>query len=207
MPRITEQRRNSQRLAITIAARTCFARRGFHATTMDQIIAEAGMAPNTVYRYFASKDALIEAVCLEKTTEVADRINAMATTAPDRPLPAPGEVLTANVRSFAHPTTTATGRDSDQAQIAYLAINIWAQLYSDPDLRAKAAPTLNGTRQAITRIAQLWSEHHMLKPGITVDLAARTVWRTALGVITDQVVTDASLNTAAEDLDQLLLAH
>ena len=52
MPKVTQSYRDRQTAKILAAARTCFARRGFHATSMDEIIAEVGMSSSTVYRYF-----------------------------------------------------------------------------------------------------------------------------------------------------------
>lgn len=48
-----------RRHRILDAAGICFARAGFHQTTMQDVAAEAGMSPGNIYRYFASKDALI----------------------------------------------------------------------------------------------------------------------------------------------------
>lgn len=48
-----------RRHRILDAAGTCFARTGFHQTTMQDVAAEAGMSPGNIYRYFPSKDALI----------------------------------------------------------------------------------------------------------------------------------------------------
>src|SRR5262245_34833828 len=48
-----------RRRQITIAAITCFARRGFHPTTMQDISAEADISVGLIYRYFESKDAII----------------------------------------------------------------------------------------------------------------------------------------------------
>ena len=38
-----------------------FYRQGFHATGVDQLAAEAGLTKKTLYRYFATKEALIDA--------------------------------------------------------------------------------------------------------------------------------------------------
>jgi AcrR family transcriptional regulator len=43
------------------AATRLFADEGVHATSVDRVIAEAGVAPMTVYRHFASKDELVSA--------------------------------------------------------------------------------------------------------------------------------------------------
>jgi TetR/AcrR family transcriptional repressor of uid operon len=56
------QRQEDQRRRILDAAIACFSRGGFHATGMQAVCAEAGMSPGALYRYFPSKDAIIEAI-------------------------------------------------------------------------------------------------------------------------------------------------
>ena len=46
---------------ILAAATRLFAEEGIHATSVDRVIAEAGVAPMTVYRHFAGKDELVAA--------------------------------------------------------------------------------------------------------------------------------------------------
>jgi AcrR family transcriptional regulator len=46
---------------ILAAATRLFADEGIHATSVDRVIAEAGVAPMTVYRHFAGKDELVTA--------------------------------------------------------------------------------------------------------------------------------------------------
>jgi AcrR family transcriptional regulator len=59
----TEERwRSLRRRRLVDAAAKVFAARGFEATSMDDIAHEAGAGKPTLYRYFAGKDALFEAV-------------------------------------------------------------------------------------------------------------------------------------------------
>ena len=63
MPRIAESRRTNRKAAILDAAERCFVRSGFHGASMSEICAEAGMSPGNLYRYFPSKEAMIEGLC------------------------------------------------------------------------------------------------------------------------------------------------
>src|SRR4029079_18351652 len=60
-----------RRNEILDAARRCFVRSGFHAASMQEICAEAGMSPGNLYRYFVSKEALIAGICERDRAEVA----------------------------------------------------------------------------------------------------------------------------------------
>lgn len=61
--------REEQRRRIVEAAATCFARDGFHGTSMQRICAEAGMSPGALYRYFRSKEELIAAIVMGERDE------------------------------------------------------------------------------------------------------------------------------------------
>jgi AcrR family transcriptional regulator len=56
------ERRDQQVARILDAAKTCFVRSGFQGASMHQICAEVGMSPGALYRYFPSKEAIIEAI-------------------------------------------------------------------------------------------------------------------------------------------------
>jgi AcrR family transcriptional regulator len=57
-----EQSKNEQRERILDAARSLFAERGVEPVTMADVAATAGVARATVFNYFASKYALVEAI-------------------------------------------------------------------------------------------------------------------------------------------------
>lgn len=61
MPKVTEAHSTARRQQIIDAAFRCFARKGFHQTTMRDIYGEANLSPGAVYHYFDSKDAIIQA--------------------------------------------------------------------------------------------------------------------------------------------------
>jgi len=62
------------RAGIEAAALRSFADRGYDGTSIAQIAAEAGTAPGNVYRYFASKQALFDAVVPAELPTRHDRL-------------------------------------------------------------------------------------------------------------------------------------
>jgi AcrR family transcriptional regulator len=54
-----------KRRRIVAAATSLFGRYGFRRTSMDLLAAEAGVAKPTVYAYFADKEAVFKAVCVD----------------------------------------------------------------------------------------------------------------------------------------------
>ena len=63
MPKLKPDTQRARREHILDAAEQCFAREGFHATTMQDICKEAAVSPGALYVYFTSKEALIEGIC------------------------------------------------------------------------------------------------------------------------------------------------
>lgn len=63
-----------RRAQIIAAASDCFVRKGFHQASMQEICDAAGMSPGALYRYFESKEAIIEALADKERAETAELI-------------------------------------------------------------------------------------------------------------------------------------
>ncbi len=74
MPKVLPEYLETRRKEILDAAAACFARRGFHQTTMQDICEESNLSPGAVYRYFRSKEEIIEAMCTRGQTDDAELI-------------------------------------------------------------------------------------------------------------------------------------
>ena len=70
-PRVPLRQRQAleTRRAIAHAARSLFAERGYAATSIEVLAAEAGVAERTVYAIFGTKKAILGAICEEWLTE------------------------------------------------------------------------------------------------------------------------------------------
>ncbi|SHG66070.1 transcriptional regulator, TetR family [Kaistia soli DSM 19436] len=72
----------ARRAQVLDAARVCFARSGFRGASMQEICAEAKMSPGALYRYFPSKEAIIEAIAEDERCDAAAIVETMRGDAP-----------------------------------------------------------------------------------------------------------------------------
>lgn len=72
MARVTEAHVEARRNQILDAAWSCFAKRGFHQTTMQDIATDAGISAGAIYRYYASKEAVLAAITERNTERYAE---------------------------------------------------------------------------------------------------------------------------------------
>jgi len=63
-----------RRQQILEAAMLCFAKCGFHQTSMHDISAEAGISVGLIYRYFKNKEEVIAALAAEHKKDIAELI-------------------------------------------------------------------------------------------------------------------------------------
>lgn len=70
MPKLSDIQQEERRARILDAAELCFARAGFHRTTMQDICKEAGVSPGALYIWFSSKEALIAGIAARNRDEV-----------------------------------------------------------------------------------------------------------------------------------------
>src|ERR1700761_6929805 len=141
MPKISRQARDARRDQILSAARRCFLRDGFHATSMQDLFAEAGLSAGAVYRYFASKDEEIAAIAEDNMREVLTLVHRSVTAEPARPV---GEVM-AEVLALVRAKDTADGMGG-------MAVLVWAEALRNPVLAGRLRDLLTGMHDDFTRL-------------------------------------------------------
>src|ERR1700722_1829398 len=125
MPRVSAEHLDAQRKTILSAAVRCFAERGFHRSTMRDVIREAGMSAGALYLYFKSKEELIEAIAESRHR----RENQWIIDALDRDNFA--ESLHVLLGSFASQLTNPRAEQERR-----LNVQLWAEAVLDPKLNA-----------------------------------------------------------------------
>ncbi len=78
MPRLKPDIQRARHQHILDKAELCFARNGFHRTTMQDICREAEVSPGALYVYFDSKEALIAGIAERDRAEFAERFAPLA---------------------------------------------------------------------------------------------------------------------------------
>jgi TetR/AcrR family transcriptional repressor of uid operon len=62
MPKVKPETLAARRDEILEAAEMCFARQGFHQTTIQDVIRQSGLSAGCIYTHFTSKEDLIQAI-------------------------------------------------------------------------------------------------------------------------------------------------
>jgi TetR/AcrR family transcriptional regulator, transcriptional repressor of aconitase len=141
VPRITAARASAQRERILDAALTCFAREGFHAATMQDIVTESGLSPGAIYGYFKGKTDVVTAIASER--------HAMERRRMEHALAA-GDIETSLVRLVEGFVLGL--RDLQERKWRRLAVQLWAESLSNVRLKREA---LGGVTQAIELLSPM----------------------------------------------------
>lgn len=129
------ERREAQIERIIDAARECFTQSGFHGASMQDICAAAGMSPGALYRYFPSKESLIEAISAIHRQEDARIIMSMG----ENP-----SVLEGLIKAF-----MAQIRHAHESGFAPLMAEIFVEGQRNPALQKTCNMSMDQARQML----------------------------------------------------------
>jgi len=68
---------SEDRLRILKYSRNKFHNEGFYKTTMDELARELHVSKKTIYKYFPSKENLLEEICLDTSCEIMNKIESI----------------------------------------------------------------------------------------------------------------------------------
>ena len=190
VPKLSENTRALRRQHILTSAWACFSRDGFHATSIDQVIAETGMSSSAVYRYFRSKEEIIHATVDEGVARVRGIFLALL----DRdPCPTPADTLTLLVAELHRRTDNP---DYDMTRIALLG---WAEALRDPVLHERAHALYLDTLDHIGELAGRWRDEGHIPPNSDTKAVAATLFSLMHGLIVMHHIVDDVGSDALRD--------
>jgi TetR/AcrR family transcriptional regulator, transcriptional repressor of aconitase len=175
MPRVDDRYLASRRRQIMDAAIACFARDGFHRTTMADIVAETGLSAGAIYRYFPAKEDIVAAIAAEHhAREAAVLDGARAATGA-------GDVL----RDLAR---VSLGRLADPAEQRWrrVTVQLWAEALRDERVMGIVRSGLDEPLEIIAALLRRAQQDGSVPPGIDPDSAARVCAAIFQGLVLQQ---------------------
>lgn len=164
MPKVSEEHREARRRQILDAAWVCFARNGFHRTSMPDVFAEAGLSAGAVYRYFPGKEALITAIAEVSTRQLVDILDEHLRKVDLAP---PEDLLPAIVEDL-----TALGAGTTPAPMA---LQVWSEMMRDHQLAGAVAGMLGEIQQRLTELCRRYQAAGVLDAGLDPGDTARVL--------------------------------
>lgn len=189
MPRVTEEYRRAQASRILDAAEARFARNGFHATSMDEIIAEAGMSSSTVYRYFPGKREIIRAVTGRRMDPALETLRRLAAQE-DAPAPGPAVAEILDILAPRRPVGrgASAGQDAPAVTTALVVVNGWAETARDAELAAAMRANLAEVRRLVGDLVRVWQRAGRITDAVDADALASLLVRIVLGQVAETAV-------------------
>ncbi|ENB4166688.1 MULTISPECIES: TetR/AcrR family transcriptional regulator [Stenotrophomonas] len=154
--------RNEQRIAqILQAALQCFLEKGFHQTSMRDIAQEAGVSLGNLYNHFPGKEAIILAVAVAESEELAPLLQRLAASEGER-----AQVL-AFLRDF-----HALCR---QPEWATLAVEVLAESARNPAVAEAFAANRRQLQAALAEALQQVAQRERRRPVLAPALQAQVL--------------------------------
>ncbi len=178
-----------RRSQILEAALVCFAKRGFHQTSMHDISGEAGISVGLIYRYFENKEAVISAMADRHKKEIGEVL--------ERARQAPTLLESLEILFTAH-----CCEDAPQVVSAFV-VDLYAEASRNPHVadlvRDVLETAMAGVRDLIARAPEAQGTAH----GLTPDELAELIFAVARGMLMLDVLRPQAMTAAERRARQL----
>jgi len=175
MPRVSEQYRLAKRDHILAAARTCFARNGFHQTSMTDLLAEADMSAGAFYGYFKSKNEVITAIAEQVMDAFASEV---ATLLAETPAPGIDDVMIRMLGVVDHLAPT----------YGKLGLQVWGEAQRNNELAHIARERMLVFQEVLGGLAARAQADGQLPADVDAATAGKLVLAVLLGYLVQRLV-------------------
>src|SRR5215472_14648794 len=172
-----------RRSQILDAALVCFARRGFHQTSMHDISAEAGISVGLIYRYFENKEAVISAMATRHKKEISEVL--------ERARQAPTLLESLEILFTAHCC------ENEPRVISAFVVDLYAEASRNPQVADLVRDVLETAMDGVTELIARAPEAQNTTHGLSPTELAELIFAVARGMLMFEVLRPQQM-TAAE---------
>ncbi|MEU9167989.1 TetR/AcrR family transcriptional regulator [Streptomyces sp. NPDC048420] len=183
MARVSQAHLDARRRQILDGAAVCFARSGFHATSMQDVLKEVDLSAGAVYRYFSGKEELIGAIVAEVLGQVREGFEEAGRSSP----PPPPDLLVASVLGRVLATKESLTVDGRPAY-PRLVVQVWTETLRNDELAAVLREGYSSVREAWARIVKAYQDAGTMRSDVPPESVARTMMAAAMGFIAQQAL-------------------
>ncbi|MFG2515250.1 TetR/AcrR family transcriptional regulator [Streptomyces sp. NPDC048584] len=170
MARVSQEHLDARRRQILDGAASCFARNGFHATSMQDVLKEADLSAGAVYRYFRGKDELIAAI----VTDVLDTVRGILEGAVRESPPPLPDVLIPRALARMREERPAV-LDDGSWMFPRLMIQVWTETTRSPELAVVLGEGYANVRGVWARVVEGYQEAGLMSASADADVVARAM--------------------------------
>ena len=190
MPQPSPEPSLDRRTQILEAAISCFAKRGFHQTSMHDVSAEAGISVGLIYRYFANKEAVIAAMADRHKSEIQDLL--------ERAQQAPSLFESLEILFTAHCS------ESSPKVLSAFVVDLYAEASRNPPIADLVRDVLNTAMDGVTDlIARSPEAKQGAAHGLQPHELAELIFAAARGMLMFDVLQPAEMTAAERRTRQL----
>jgi len=175
VPRVSQAYLDARRRQIVDAALDCFARQGFHRTSMQDIVRRARLSPGAIYRYFASKDDIIEAIADERQQRELALIVAACGSGRS------GPALGALARELFAPL-----RETGERAQRRVGVQTWGEALRDPRILRLVRRGVDRPRKLLANLVRAAQRRGELATALDPDAVARVMIALFQGFVLQQ---------------------
>ena len=162
MPKVREEHLKARRRQILDGAAACFARKGFRQATMQDICGETDLSMGAVYRYFSSKEQIIEAMAEAARQRREELVTAMREATSTREAL---EVLSHTFFSMLEYDAEAWALDPE----------LWAEALRNPRVERVVKSTMQSVRAPVEEFVREAQEQGEIDRELEPEAVARVI--------------------------------
>ncbi|MDQ7097025.1 TetR/AcrR family transcriptional regulator [Desulfosporosinus sp. PR] len=182
MPKVSRQHQEARKNQIIEAAITCFSQKGFHRTSMQDIVAESGLSPGAIYLYFDSKEEIIKTIAATRHAKEKE-IMAKAFHSQNA-----GKALTQLVDIFFNSLL-----DTNTKQQRIMGVQLWGEALSNPSVYEIVRHGIDEPIRVLTELVTEYQKQKLLPQELSPEAIARVILAQFQGFVL-QFVMDEQLD-------------